>query len=71
MNRTLTQHIEEVREELSRTDVNAQRRRYLEDFLTSLEAYQARHPGKEHDPSSLELFCDENPESNECRIFDV
>lgn len=53
------------------SDPNAQRKRHLEYELQQLERYQERHPDVEETPSPLELFCDENPEAFECKIFDV
>jgi hypothetical protein len=69
-NRTLQQHIDDDRNELDNSDTNSQRRRHLEDELTSLEKYQENHPEDHHDPSSLELFCDSNPDAAECRIYE-
>jgi hypothetical protein len=42
----------------------------LEGELDSLEKYQLNHPDEDHDPTSLELFCDENPDASECRIYE-
>ena len=50
--------------------MGSQRKRHIESELDSLEKYQANHPDTDHDPSSLELFCDENPEADECRIYE-
>jgi len=69
-NRTLQQHIDDDRNELDNSNTNSQRRRHLEDELSSLERYQANHPDDHHDPSPLELYCDTNPEALECRIYD-
>ena len=69
-NRTLQQHIDDDRNELDNSDTNNQRRRHLEDELTSLEKYQRNHPEDSHDPSSLELYCDSNPDAAECRIYE-
>ena len=69
-NRTLQQHIDDDRNELDNSDTNSQRRRHLEDELNSLEKYQKNHPEDHHNPSSLELFCDNNPEAAECRIYE-
>jgi hypothetical protein len=53
------------------SDPNAQRKRHLEYELDQLKKYQDRHPNVEGTPSPLELFCDENPEAFECKIFDL
>lgn len=70
MDRTLSQHINDDRDELDNPDINSQRRRHLEDELDSLEKYQANHPDDEHDPTPLELYCDLNPQALECRIYE-
>lgn len=70
MDRTISQHINADKNELDNPNTNSQRRRHLEDELDSLEKYHAKHPEDEHDPSSLELFCDENPDALECRIYE-
>lgn len=68
--KTLQQHINDDRDELDDPNINSQRRRHLEDELDSLEQYQINHPDEDHDPTSLELFCDSNPDAPECRMFD-
>jgi hypothetical protein len=68
--RTLQQHINDDRNELDNPNTSGQRRRHLEGELDSLEKYQANHPEDEHDPTGLELYCDENPNALECRIYD-
>jgi len=69
MDRTLQQHINDDRDELDNPDINAQRRRHIESELNSLEKYQANHPDDDHDPTPLELYCDENPSASECKIY--
>jgi len=68
--RTLSQHIESDRNELDSSSISAQRRRHLQDELEQLEKYQENHPNETHDPSSLELYCDANPDALECRVYD-
>jgi hypothetical protein len=68
--KTLQQHINDDRDELDNPNTSSQRRRHLEDELDSLEKYQVNHPDEDHDPSSLELFCDLNPDALECKMFD-
>lgn len=70
MTRTLQQHINDDNEELDNPNTNSQRRRHLEDELNSLEQYQVNHPNDDHDPTSLELYCDSNPDAFECRVYD-
>jgi hypothetical protein len=70
MDRTLQQHINDDKNELDNPNTSSQRRRHLEDELGSLENYQTNHPNDDHDPTALELYCDENPEALECRIYE-
>ena len=70
MGRSIQQHINDDRDELDNPNTNSQRRRHLESELDSLEKYQANHPDEDHDPNPLELFCDENPDASECRIYE-
>lgn len=68
--RTLQQHINDDRDELDNPNISGQRKRHLESELDSLEKYQVNHPDTDYDPSGLELYCDENPEAPECRIYE-
>jgi hypothetical protein len=51
--------------------ISSQSRRHAEGELEQLQRYQERHPEEERTPSPLELYCDDNPEAKECKIFDV
>ena len=44
--------------------------RHLEDELHSLEEYKEHHPEDSHDPTSLELHGEANPDADECRVYD-
>ena len=44
--------------------------RHLEGELNSLKEYKEHNPEDKHDPTSLELYCDANPEADECRVYD-
>lgn len=68
--RTLQQHIEDDRNEIDNPITSGQRRRHLESELESLEQYQNNHPNEDHDPTPLELYCDENPNALECRVYE-
>lgn len=68
--RTLQQHINDDRDELDNPTTSGQRRRHLHDELGSLEQYQINHPDDDHDPTPLELYCDEHPNALECRMYD-
>ena len=68
--KSLQQHINDDKDQLDDPSTSGQRRRHLEDELEHLERYQANHPGNDHDPSAFEIYCDENPDALECRIYD-
>lgn len=68
--KNIQQHIDDDRKELDGGSISSQRRRHLESELESLEKYHEHHPEDSHDPSPLELFCDENPDALECRIYE-
>lgn len=64
-------HIERNKDELSDPMISSQRRRHIEDELGMLERYNLSHPQDDHDPTYLELFCFDNPDSPECRVYDL
>lgn len=68
---SLNDHIDKDKKLLDDPLMSSQARRHVEEELYSLEKYKERHPNTDHDPTSLELFCDENPNASECKIFDV
>jgi hypothetical protein len=70
MEKSIQQHINNDRDELDNPNTSSQRRRHLESELDSLEKYQANHPDDDHDPTPLELYCDENPSALECKIYE-
>lgn len=70
MSKTLQQHINDDRDELDNPEISSQRRRHIEGELDALEQYQVNHPDEDHDPNSLELFCDSHPDAAECRIYE-
>ena len=67
----INDHIQKDKDELIDPMISAQRRRHVEEELESLEKYHANHPEDDHDPSALELYCNENPDSSECKVFDL
>jgi hypothetical protein len=67
----INDHIQRDRDELSDPMISSQRRRHVEEELDSLEKYHANHPEDDHDPTSLELFCDQNPNASECKVYDL
>jgi hypothetical protein len=68
---TIKEHIKRDQEELNNPMISSQRRRHIEDELDSLEKYYNNHPEDDHDPNTLELFCDSNPNAPECRVYDL
>lgn len=64
------QHIQKDKEILDDPTVSPQSRRHAEEELNSLESYQKNHPDDSHDPTPFELYCDENPDALECRIYE-
>lgn len=66
---SINDHIKKNKEILDDPQVSSQMRRHLESELEQLEQYKENHPDDDHDPTSLELFCDLNPEEPECRIY--
>lgn len=63
-------HIEQDKKMLDDPTLSPQMRRHVEGELKDLESYQANHPNDHHDPTSLELYCDANPDAPECKIFE-
>jgi hypothetical protein len=70
-NRTLQQHIDDDRNELDNPNISGQRKRHLESELESLEKYRKDHPEDTHNPTNLELYCNDNPDALECKIYEV
>ena len=70
MERSIQQHINNNKDGLDNPELSSQRRRHLEGELDSLEKYRANHPDEDHDPTPLELFCDEHPSASECKIYE-
>jgi hypothetical protein len=67
---TIDQHIQRDVEILNNPTTSSQSRRHIEEELVALEAYKANHPKDSHDPTTLELYCDANPDAIECKVFD-
>ena len=67
----IQKHIEHDKKILDDPMISSQSRRHTEEELASLQRYAERHPEDEHDPSPLELYCDDNPDAIECKKFDV
>lgn len=59
-----------LEKELTFSDLNKQRERYLSEYLSELINYSKNHPTEVTVPSPLILFCESNPDALECRIYD-
>ena len=73
--KSIEDHIKKDKEILDNPNTNPQMRRHTEEELHDLEEY-AEHYKKEieagdhHDPTYLELYCDQNPSEPECLVYD-
>jgi len=72
---SIEQHIQKDKEILQDTKTNPQMRRHIEGELHELEAYVENHKdeikaGDHHDPTALELYCEMEPDADECRMYD-
>ena len=66
----IEKHIEVDKSILDNPTTSPQMRRHIEGQLAQLERYQKEHPEDHHDPTDLELYCEDYPESDECRIYE-
>ena len=68
-------HIEKDRRILEDPRTSPQQRRHIESELRELNVYVENHKaeiesGDHHDPTALELFCEMEPDADECRMYD-
>ena len=63
---SIEKHIEKDKEILQDPTTNPQMRRHIEGELHKKEIDNGDH----HDPTYLELYCDQNPSEPECLIYD-
>lgn len=66
----IQKHIQYDQNKIEDPMISSQSRRHYEEELEQLEKYHEKHPEDDHDPTPLELFCDENPDALECRIYE-
>jgi hypothetical protein len=66
----IKKHIEHDRRIVDDAMASSQSRRHAEEELGALERYHQSHPDDDHDPSPLELYCNDNPDALECRMYD-
>ena len=72
---SVEKHIEVDKKILEDPTISPQQRRHIEGELTELNAYVENHKkdieaGDHHDPTPLELFCEMEPDADECRIYE-
>jgi hypothetical protein len=67
----IEKHIATDKKILDDSTTSPQQRRHIEDELVSLEKYHEEHPNDSHDPTPLELYCNDNPDALECKTYDV
>jgi hypothetical protein len=72
---SIEQHIEKDKEILDNPMISPNQRRHIEGELQELEEYAEHHKadieaGDHHDPTALELYCDQNPSEPECLVYD-
>lgn len=63
-------HIQKDKEILEDPTISPQMRRHTAEELSALEVYAEHHPGENHDPTPLELYCDTHPDAPQCRVYD-
>ena len=68
---SIERHIEQDKKILDDPTVSAQARRHVEGELKSLENWVEKHPNEHRVPTDLELYCNDNPDALECRIYDI
>ena len=72
---SIEKHIERDKEILENPAKSPQQRRHIEGELEELELYVKNHKkeieaGDHHDPTALELFCEVEPDADECRVYE-
>ena len=72
---SIEKHIEVDKKILDDPTTSPQQRRHIEGELTELNVYVDNHKkdieaGDHHDPTALELFCEMEPEADECRVYE-
>ena len=73
--KSIEDHIDKDKQVLDDPSTNPQMRRHIEGELHELEDYVDHHKkeieaGDHHDPTPLELFCDQHLENPECLVYD-
>jgi hypothetical protein len=73
--RTVEQHIVDDENILENPTTSPQQRRHIETELEELNVYVENHKkdieaGDHHDPTALELYCEMEPEADECSVYE-
>ena len=70
--KSIDEHIKKDQSDLetAKAEGNDAKVRHISEELESLQEYKKEHPEDSHDPTSLELYCEVNPEADECRVYD-
>ena len=73
--RTVEQHIVDDENILENPTTSPQQRRHIETELEELNVYVENHKkdieaGDHHDPTALELYCEMEPDADECRVYE-
>ena len=72
---SVEKHIEVDKKILEDPTTSPQQRRHVQNELEELQIYAHNHrkeiaDGDHHDPTALELFCEMEPDADECRIYE-
>lgn len=72
---SIEKHIIKDKEILDDPTTSPNQRRHVEGELHELEIYATNHKkeieaGDHHDPTALELYCEMEPDADECRIYE-
>ncbi|MDB4337203.1 hypothetical protein N9991_00475 [bacterium] len=72
---SIEKHIKVDEEILANPTTSPQQRRHIEGELEELNVYAENHKkeiaaGDHHDPTALELYCEMEPEADECRVYE-
>jgi len=69
---SIDEHIQQDQSEIkaARAAGDMGKVRHLEQELKELQEYKEHHPGDNHDPTPMEVFCDLNPDAPECLVYD-
>ena len=73
--KTIEDHIQYDLEHVNDPTVSSAARRHFKEELHELQEYAEHHKeeieaGDHHDPTALELYCDQEPGAPECKLHD-